>query len=63
SPVAHDGSIYCGSVDGSVYCLDHKTGRLRWRFHSDGPITGTPFISDNVIYIGSTDHKMYALMA
>ena len=62
SPIVHEGSVYCGSVDGSLYCLDFHSGRLRWRFHTSGSITGTPAVFKNTIIIGSMDHKVYALI-
>jgi outer membrane protein assembly factor BamB len=52
-----------GSVDGSLYCIDMRSGRKRWQFSTGGPITGTPLITNGVLYIGSTDHKLYALLA
>ena len=55
--------MYVGSVDGSLYCLDMRTGRKRWQFRTGGPITGTPVIANGVVYIGSNDHKLYALLA
>jgi outer membrane protein assembly factor BamB len=63
SPIIYKDSLYCGSVDGYLYCLEYRTGRLRWKYKTNGPITGTPAASDDVIYIGSTDHSIYALMA
>jgi outer membrane protein assembly factor BamB len=39
-----------------------RTGRLRWKFRTGGPITGTPAIEDNVLYFGSNDHRIYALL-
>jgi outer membrane protein assembly factor BamB len=63
SPVVHEDSVYIGSVDGSLYCLDMRSGRKRWQFRTGGPITGTPVIANNVLYVGSNDHKVYALLA
>lgn len=39
--------------------------RLResWRFSADGPVTGTPSIVEDVVYIGSYDGSLYALDA
>ena len=54
-------SIYCGSVDGSLYCLEYRTGRLRWKYHTEMPITGTPTASEDMVFIGSLDHRVYAL--
>ncbi|MCH7567635.1 MAG: PQQ-binding-like beta-propeller repeat protein, partial [Nitrospirae bacterium] len=62
SPTIFEDSIFCGSVDGSMYCLDMRSGRKRWQFQTGGPITGTPTVSDNRIYFGSNDHRVYALL-
>ena len=37
--------------------------RLRWKYQTKGPITGTPTAQQDLIYIGSTDHRLYALLA
>jgi outer membrane protein assembly factor BamB len=63
SPILHNDALYCGSVDGYLYCLEYRTGRLRWKFRTEGPITSTPVAHEDLIYIGSTDHRIYALMA
>ena len=63
SPIVHEDSVYVGSVDGSLYCIDMRSGRKRWQFHTGGPITGTPMIATGAVYVGSTDHKIYALLA
>ncbi|HEX9332034.1 MAG TPA: PQQ-binding-like beta-propeller repeat protein, partial [Anaerolineales bacterium] len=63
SPVVYKDSLYCGSVDGNLYCLEYRTGRLRWKFGTGGAITGTPLVFDDIVYIGSTDHQIYALLA
>jgi outer membrane protein assembly factor BamB len=55
--------LYCGSVDGYLYCLEYRTGRLRWKYHTAKPITGTPAPSEDAVFIGSNDHRLYALSA
>jgi outer membrane protein assembly factor BamB len=50
-------------VDGHLYCLEYRTGRLRWKFGTGGAITGTPLVADDIVYVGSTDHQIYALLA
>ncbi|HNH27469.1 MAG TPA: PQQ-binding-like beta-propeller repeat protein, partial [Anaerolineales bacterium] len=37
--------------------------RLRWKFETGGPITGSPVVLDDIVYFGSTDHHVYALFA
>jgi outer membrane protein assembly factor BamB len=36
---------------------------LRWKFGTEGAITGTPLVYDDIVYVGSTDHQVYALLA
>jgi outer membrane protein assembly factor BamB len=36
---------------------------LRWKFETGGQITGSPIVFDDIVYIGSTDHQVYALFA
>jgi outer membrane protein assembly factor BamB len=42
SPVIYQDAVYCGSVDGVPLRLDYRTGKLRWKMATGGPITGTP---------------------
>jgi outer membrane protein assembly factor BamB len=61
--VVYKDAVYCGSVDGHIYSLDYKTGRLRWKYKTEGAITGSPVISNDILYVGSNDHTVYALLA
>ena len=63
SPIVLEDGLYCGSVDGHLYCLDNQTGHLRWKFKTKQPITATPVAKDDMIFIGSTDNTLYALPA
>lgn len=64
-PVAVGGNaVYFGSsVDHCLRCLDRGTGRLRWRFTTDGPIRVCPTLYDGRIYFGSDDGFAYCLNA
>jgi outer membrane protein assembly factor BamB len=46
-----------------MYCLEYRTGRLRWKFNTGGPITGAPIVYNDILYFGSADHSLYALSA
>jgi tRNA A-37 threonylcarbamoyl transferase component Bud32 len=41
--------------------ISHR--RLRWKFATKGAITGAPIVYDDIVYVGSTDHNIYALLA
>jgi outer membrane protein assembly factor BamB len=49
-------------ADGFVVAWDADTGRERWRFKS-APIESSPLLRGGRLYIGSWDHKVYALDA
>jgi outer membrane protein assembly factor BamB len=34
---------------------------LRWRFETDGIVPGSPIVSEGILYVGSADHRLYAL--
>jgi outer membrane protein assembly factor BamB len=50
-------------VDGNVYSVDARTGALRWRFRTGGLVISSPAVGGGTIYVGSTDHRVYALAA
>ncbi len=65
APVAHDGNIYFGADDGSIYCLSAANGDLLWkldiaqdarkvigndRMVSILPIRGGPVLADDKLY-------------
>jgi parallel beta-helix repeat protein len=65
SPSVANGKVYVGSyVPSGVYALDVLTGDIVWNYMTPSGISlSSPTIVDNVLYIGSTDEKIYALQA
>ncbi len=61
SPIVIGGRVYCGSLDGKVYCLNPEDGRILYTYATGKPIMGSPAYSDGTIYIASTDSYLYAL--
>jgi outer membrane protein assembly factor BamB len=56
-----DGTIYCGSGDGSIYALN-PDGTRKWAFPTGDTVAASPAVGpDGTIYCGSDDGKVYAL--
>ena len=68
APAGHGGNVIFGSDDGTVYCLDAATGKLRWtrrvaptnrtvlgnrRLISMWPVRGGPVVKDDTVYVTS----------
>jgi parallel beta-helix repeat protein len=59
--VGSSGIIYFGSENHSIYAIDYEKGRIRWSYKTDGPIYSSPVLDNNVLYVGSFDHYLYAI--
>jgi outer membrane protein assembly factor BamB len=56
------GLICFGSSDRHVYALDYSRGPPAvWSFETAGPVSASPAITDEAVYIGSTDGYLYSL--
>ncbi|HEY7267138.1 MAG TPA: PQQ-binding-like beta-propeller repeat protein [Solirubrobacterales bacterium] len=55
------GNSFWGSVDLFAFSLD-QNGQRRWQTFTPGYVTSSPALgSDGTVYVGSFDHKLYAL--
>lgn len=61
SPVFGNGSIFIGSDDNNLYCLNSQTGEMRWKYATQGIIRCKPAISKGIVYFASDDGNLYAL--
>lgn len=63
SPVIYDHVVYIASVDGNMYALEEKTGKIIWLYTSENhkSFTSHPYITSNKIIIASRDNNIYAL--
>lgn len=58
-----------GSFDGKLYALDSANGEILWTFKTvgnsyfrNGAIPGSPTVHDGLIYFGSRDYNLYAVV-
>lgn len=63
SPVIVSDRMYCGALDGKVYCLNVASGNTLWTYSTGSPIFGSPGYSNGMVYITSTDGYLYAFDA
>ena len=54
-----------GGAHEAVYCSDpiRHLGGVRWRFATEGPVRSSPVVSEGVVFVGSGDHRLYAVDA
>lgn len=60
SPTIAGETVFFGSADGKIYCLDFATGREIWSFDFGVPVLSTPLISGNAIFVAAYDGRVYA---
>ncbi len=57
-----EGNTICfGAEDNHFYGLDVRTGKMIFKFSTDGNVNGEPVIVDGIAYFGSTDTFVRAL--
>jgi len=63
-PIVANGLVYLGSsADDTVRALDAKTGVIRWRFTTGGPMRFAPTAANGRLYVASDDGYLYCLEA
>ena len=63
SPAVAGGLVYVGwfTVEGNVSALDAGTGALKWSYTAGASgVDSSPAVADGVVYVASSDYKMYA---
>ena len=61
-PICADGLVFAGGGQGVLSILDAETGKLRFTFTTGGGIAGTPAFNGGVLYLGSGDGNLYAIL-
>lgn len=63
-PVVGNGKLYFGSsTEEAVFCLDARTGDLKWSFYANGPIRLEPTRWKDRLFFGSDDGHVYCIDA
>lgn len=61
SPLVTENTVYIGSDDRNLYCLDRSTGAILWNYTTGGYVYSSPALYNGSIYFGSCDDYVYCL--
>jgi outer membrane protein assembly factor BamB len=61
SPTLHNGVLFFGSGDSSVYAVRSSTGELLWSYKTDDVVHSSPVVDHEKLIVGSFDGNVYAL--
>ncbi|MGB9672794.1 MAG: PQQ-binding-like beta-propeller repeat protein [Anaerolineales bacterium] len=54
-------SLFFGSYDHNLYCIDKNSGELIWLYTTDAAIVSRPLIAEGNVIFGSADNRVYVL--
>ncbi len=60
-PAIRDDTMYLGAYDGRVHAVDLDSRDEIWRYKTDGPIAGNVAVTEETVFVGSSDRMLYAL--
>ena len=64
APIAAEGLVFVPSnVTDEVIACDLETGKIRWRYVTEGPVRFAPVYADGSVYFGSDDGYLYCVAA
>jgi outer membrane protein assembly factor BamB len=55
--------VFVGNLSGKISAFDAVTGVRRWVFSAGANVNSTAAVVGNIVYVGSSDHVLYALNA
>ena len=63
-PIVADDTVYFGDhAEGTLRAIDLKTGKIKWRFVTGGPIRCAPTVWKKTVLLASDDGRLYSLKA
>ena len=63
SPVTNKNHLFLIGLDGFVYALDSRTGRVIWKRKFPAPPSTALMLRDETLYVGTADKNLYRLDA
>jgi len=63
SPTLGGSHVFFGGLDGFVYALDARTGKLAWKSDLGARVTTSVVSQGNDLYVGTANHHLYRIDA
>jgi outer membrane protein assembly factor BamB len=63
TPAIHEGLVYATDSDGTVHCVDAKTGTMVWTHPMNGAFWASAMVADGKIYLGTRKGNWAVLAA
>jgi outer membrane protein assembly factor BamB len=61
APLIDDSGLYFGALNGSMYALDARSGKVIWSSDLGARITSSAALMGADLYVGTADHHFYRL--
>ncbi|HHE41336.1 MAG TPA: hypothetical protein ENL12_01640 [Dehalococcoidia bacterium] len=61
SPLVHNGTVFAGSFDRSLYAIRRGASAPQWSYRGDNWFWATPAVAGDVLYAPNMDGRLYAL--
>lgn len=62
-PIISGGTLFIGTLKGTLHAIDAESGRDLWTFRAGGPILHAAAAGGGKVFFGAADGKIYAVMA
>ena len=60
-PVIDNNKIFCGNINGFIYCYSLSSKRLEWKFKTEGPVYCPLSVYKNLVFFGCDDRNFYCI--
>jgi hypothetical protein len=61
--VVAGGKVFVGTLNGTLWALDRRTGRVVWKHRADGPVLHSPACAGGRVFYGDAGGSLWALEA
>lgn len=59
--LVHEGIVYVPGMDGFLYALDARTGKLKWKYEAGEPLATTPVLAGSRVLVASESDTLFAV--